>query len=133
MPELTCIYQIRTKDVIFKKSGLELYLSFLNKPIALFSFILTWDNCLLHCKCSFKSTSRYLTNWVDISRFPWSLSINEKSSFRLFGRNIISSVFCTFRNSLFARSQYERFYRYLFNCLVKASKEDWLHSACIIC
>ena len=90
--------------------GLDLCLSLLNIPIVLFSFILLWDNCLVHCKCS-------------ISRLPWSLTLNEESSFRLFWQNIISSVFCTFKHNLFALSQYDRFYRSLFNCLAKTSKD----------
>ena len=40
----------REDDMLFFKiSGLELYLSLLNISIALFSFILTRDNCLVHC------------------------------------------------------------------------------------
>ena len=109
-------------------SGFELYLSLLNIPIDLFIFTLTWDNCLLHCKCSCKSTPRYLTDWVGISRFPWSLNLNEEPGFRLFGKNIISSLFCTFRHNLFALSPYERFERTLFNCLAKTCKDlfDWI-------
>ena len=59
----------------------------------------------------------------DYLRFPWSLNLNEESSFRLFGRNIISSVFCTFKGNLFVVSQYEKFDSSLFNCLAKTSKD----------
>ena len=108
--------------------GLELYLSLPNIPIDLFIFTLTWDNCLLHCKCSSKSTPRYSTDWVGISRFPSSLNLNEEPSFRLFGQNIMSSLFSTFRHNLFALSASERFERTLFNCLAKTCKDffDWI-------
>ena len=59
----------------------------------------------------------------DYLRFSWSLNLNEESSFRLFGRNSISSVFCTFKGNLFVLSQYEKFDRSLFNCLAKTSKD----------
>ena len=93
------------------------YLSLLNMPIPLQSFILTWDNC------SSKSFPGYLNDWVGIICFPWSLNLNEESSFRLFGQNIISSVFYTFRYNLFALNQYERFDRFSSNCLSKTSKD----------
>ena len=64
--------------VIFKVSGLELLLSLLNIPIALFSLILKWDNFLVHCKGSSRSTPRYLTDLVGRSRLPWSLNLNEE-------------------------------------------------------
>ena len=59
----------------------------------------------------------------DYLPFPWSLNLNKESGFRLFGRNIISSVFCTFKGNLFVLSQYEKFDRSLFNCLAKTSKD----------
>ena len=113
--------------------ALELYLSFLNLPITLFSFILTWDNCLVHGKCSSRSFLGYfLTNWIGRSPLSWSVNLNKDSSFRLFGWNL-SSVFCTFKHNLFPLSQCDRFNRSLFNCLAKTSKDlfDYI-GTCII-
>ena len=58
-----------------------------------------------------------------MTRLPWSLNLNKESSFSSFERNIISSVFCTFKHNLFGLSQYDRFDRFLFNCLDKTSKD----------
>ena len=109
-------------------SGLGLYLSMLNTPIDLFIFTLTWDNFLPHCKCSSKSIPRYLTDWVGISIFPSSLNLTRSLVLGYFGKNIISSLCCTFRHNLFALSQYERFERMLFNCLAKTCKDffNWI-------
>ena len=41
---------------------------------------LTWDNCLVNCKCSSKSTPRYLTDWVGKSCFSCSFLNLERSS-----------------------------------------------------
>ena len=49
-------------DMLFPKClDLKLFLSVLNIPIALFNFIWTWGNCSFQCKCSSRSTPRYLT------------------------------------------------------------------------
>ena len=104
-------------------SRLELCLSLLKIPIALFKIILTLNNCLVHCKCSSKSTPRYLTDWAGISRFHCSLNLIEGSILRLVGRNIISSVFWIFRHNLLALNQYDRFNRSLFICFAKTSKD----------
>ena len=66
----------RVNDVIFRISELELCLSLFKIPIALFNFILTLDNCLAHCKCSFKSIRRYLTDWAGISHFASTFKLN---------------------------------------------------------
>ena len=109
--------------VIFKMSRLELCLSVLKIPIALFNFILTLDNCLVHCKCSSsRSTPSYLTDWTGISCFPSSLNLIEGSISRLVGQNI-SSIFWMFRYNLLALNQYDRFNRSLFICFAKTSKD----------
>ena len=108
--------------VIFKISRLELCLNLLKIPIALFNFILTLDSYFVHCKCSSRSTPRYLTEWAGISRFPCILNLIEGSILRQVGRNIINSVFWVFRHNLLALKQYDRFNKYLFICLAKTSK-----------
>ena len=54
-------------------SSLVLCPSLFKVPKAVLNFTLTLDNCLVHCKCSSKSTPRYLTDWVGVSCFPCSL------------------------------------------------------------
>ena len=44
----------RVSEWYFKMSRLELCCSLLEISIAQFNFILTVDNCLVHCKCSCK-------------------------------------------------------------------------------
>ena len=52
-PYMYIVEPKREGYLIFKMSGLELYFSFLKRPIALFSLILTCDNCCM-LKCAFK-------------------------------------------------------------------------------
>ena len=83
---------------------------------------LTWDNCLVHCKYSSRSTPRYLTDCVGIGRLPCRLNLIEVRNFTLFRKNI-KSIFCTFKPNLFSLNQYDRFDRSLLNCLAKTSKD----------
>ena len=65
-------YVIYGFQLVYKMSSLELCLSLIKVPIAVFNFTLTLDNCFVHCKCSSKSAPRYLTDCLDISHFPCS-------------------------------------------------------------
>ena len=109
--------------VIFKMSSLEVCRSLLKIPIALFKFILTLDNCFVHCKRSSKGTPRHLIDWSGITRFPYSLNLIEASIFKLVGWNIISSAFWIFRHNLLALNQHDRFNRSLFIYFAKTSKD----------
>ena len=77
------------------------YLSLLSFPIAWLSFI--WACGGDQIKYSSKRTLRYFTEVVGNNLFPSNLILKELFNFAFCLRNTMRFVFCTFRESLFAK------------------------------